>query len=129
MSNGKSKATKHNLVQKAYANLAGDRALKVNMDADETLDISATQRQRDGEIALFVVNFSSEAQTRRIELPDLDMSEGQARIWTLSGSSLSSVNSFQKKDNVAPEEYAMECSGIAHEHQFPAYSITILRFS
>ena len=116
-------------VQKAYANLAGDRALKVNMDADETLDISATQRQRDGEIALSVVNFSSEAQTRRIELPDLDISRGQARIWTLAGSSLSSVNSFQKKDNVAPEEYAMECSGSAHEHQFPAYSITILRFS
>ncbi|MFC1718742.1 alpha-L-arabinofuranosidase C-terminal domain-containing protein [Candidatus Poribacteria bacterium] len=115
-------------IQKAYANMAGDKALKVHTDVDETLDISATQRQGDGEVVLFVVNPSSESQTCRIEFPDLGMSDGLARIWTLSGSSLDSANSFQEKDNVAPEEFVMECSGSVHEQLFPAYSITILRF-
>jgi alpha-L-arabinofuranosidase len=115
-------------VQKAYANLAGDIALEIEADADEVLDTSATQRQKDGEIALFVVNYSGDAQTRKIDVSDLNVTNNWVNIWMLSGNSLEDVNSFQKKDCVAPKEYIMGFKSREFEYDFPPYSVTVLRF-
>lgn len=109
-------------VQKAYANLAGDIALKIEAGADEVLDTSATQRQRDGEIALFVVNYLGNAQKRKIDISDLNVTNNRMNIWSLSGESFEDVNSFQKKDCVAPKEFK---TGEV-EYEFPAYSVTIM---
>jgi alpha-N-arabinofuranosidase len=115
-------------VQKAYANLAGDIALEIEAGADEVLDTSATQRQKDGEIALFVVNYSGDVQTRKIDVSDLNITNNWVNIWMLSGNSLESVNSFQKKDCVVPKEFIVEFRSREFEYKFPAYSVTILRF-
>ena len=92
------------------------------------LDVSATVRQKDGEIALFVVNYLNEPQTRKIDVSDLSVSDKLISVWTLSGTSLDAVNSFQEKDRVAPVGSAMEFNRNAFEHEFPAHSVTILRF-
>ncbi len=117
-------------VQKAYANLAGDKAVKVYTNEDELLDISATRCQKDGEIALFVVNYTGEAQTREIDISDLHSNTfGKLiNIWTLSGNAFEAVNSFQDKEHIAPKESMLELKKIPFEHEFPAYSVNILRF-
>lgn len=116
-------------VQKAYANLSGDKALKVHTKEDEVLDVAATRWQGSGEVVLSVVNYLGEAQTREIELSDLGVSGNQVNVWTLSGPSPEAVNSFQEKKRVFPEESQAEVEGGALEYEFPPYSITILRFS
>lgn len=115
-------------VQKAYSNFAGNKALKINTREDEILDISATQRQRDGEVILFIVNYRDESQKRSIDLSDLSLSEHLVNIWTLSGPSLDAVNSFQEKTFVAPKESTLEFKGSVFDYEFPLYSVTILRF-
>jgi alpha-N-arabinofuranosidase len=113
-------------VQKAYANFSGDKALKVQ--ADDVLDVSATQSEQKGEIALFVVNYLDKPQTRKIDASDLHITGKFVNIWTLSGDSLESVNSFHDKVNVAPKESRVEFKN-EMECEFPKYSITILRFN
>lgn len=116
-------------VQKAYANLSGDRALITYPAENDPLDISATKRDRDGETALFVVNYLGQAQTRRIDTSDLIISGKLIHIWTLSGNALEVVNSFEEKDNVTPKESIIKFKKSVFEYVFPAYSITILRFN
>jgi alpha-N-arabinofuranosidase len=115
-------------VQRAYANQAGDIALKVNVDANEMLDIAATKRQSNGEIALFVVNYLGEPQIRKIDLSELSIFRKSAKVWTQSSKSFEDVNSFQNKENVIPKESSVELSRNGMEYEFPKYSVTILRF-
>jgi len=116
-------------VQKAYANLTGDIALKVSAGSDETLDFSATQRRRDGEIALTAVNYSGEPQDREIDISELNVSNRLMKVWTLAGSSYKDVNSLQDKECVTPKESIVEFKRNAMRYEFPAYSVTILRFN
>jgi alpha-L-arabinofuranosidase len=113
-------------VQKAYANLSGDKALKTYSDENDPLDISATQHE--GEIALFVVNYLGQVYSREIDISNLNISDDLVNVWTLSGDSFEVVNSFQEKNHVAPVESVIEFNGSAFEYKFPAYSVTIFRF-
>jgi len=116
-------------VQKAYANLSGNRAMVTYADESDPLDISATKRDKDGEIILFVVNCLGQAQTRGIDISDLIISGKMIHTWTLSGDTLEVVNSFEEKDNVTPKESIIEFKKGVFEYVFSAYSITILRFN
>jgi alpha-N-arabinofuranosidase len=113
-------------VQKAYANLSGDKALKTYSDENDPLDISATKREN--EIALFVVNYLGQAYSREIDISSLNISDDLVNVWTLSGDSFEVVNSFQEKNNVVPVESVIEFKGNTFEYEFPAYSVTIFRF-
>jgi alpha-N-arabinofuranosidase len=111
-------------VQRAYASYTGERALKVNTSADETLDIVATQRAANGEIALFVVNYTGQTERREVDLkPDRFV----CHAWTLIGPGLDAVNDFVEKERVAPQEAELELSGEPFSYGFPPYSVTVLR--
>ncbi len=115
-------------VQQAYANFAGDRALVVATASDEVLDIAATRRgsEADGEIALFVVNYTGNAEARAIEWPTTDRSSMTCQAWSLAGTGLDAVNSFVEKDHVAPREATLAMRDGIIEYQFPPYSVTVL---
>jgi alpha-L-arabinofuranosidase len=117
-------------VQRAYSNYTGERALRVNTSADETLDIVATQRAANGEIALFVVNYTGQAERREVELkPDRFVKPVRfaCHVWTLAGPGLDAVNDFVEKERVAPHEAELELSGGPFRYEFAPYSVTVLR--
>ena len=123
-------------VQRAYANFAGERALKVNTSADEPLDVAATQRAANGEIALFVVNYTGQAERREVDLkPDRSLALSTAlkpvrfmcHAWTLSAPGLDAVNDFVEQKRVAPQETGIDLSGNTFSYEFPPYSVTVLR--
>lgn len=116
-------------VQKAYAQFAGDTALRVEMDGKASLDLAATRHSVRNEAALFVVNYGAEPQVAALDVSALPLSRNEADQWTLTGPSLDAVNSFQEKERVAPEERRIELPSRIFEHQFPAHSVSILRFS
>ncbi|MCC6444878.1 MAG: hypothetical protein IT210_15650 [Armatimonadetes bacterium] len=115
-------------VQKAYANLSGDQALQVEAAAGETLDVSATRRSQDGEIALFAVNDRPLPRSCAIIPEGIPPGTRAVRVWTLTGPSLSAVNSFQEKERVAPTETEFHGQGGSMAYTFPPHSVTILRF-
>jgi alpha-N-arabinofuranosidase len=115
-------------VQRAYAAFAGDQALTVSMESAEGLDVAATRHGSHGEVALFVVNIAPQARRCRIDLSDLALSSDRSDLWTLTGPSLDSVNSFQEKERVAPREACHDLPGPEFEHDFPPYSVSVLRF-
>jgi alpha-L-arabinofuranosidase len=115
-------------VQAAYANFAGDVALSVRVNQDEVLDVAATRRSSDGEVALFVVNTVNTPQRRRLDLAAVGLPLGPLRVWTLSGPSLDAANSFVEKQRVAPVESLLADCGPTVEYVFRAYSLTLLRF-
>jgi alpha-L-arabinofuranosidase len=122
-------------VQKAYANLAGDRALQVEESGDELLDVTATLRSTNGELALFVVNYTKDAQTRMIDFQPGRASwaakrasvSGRFDVWTLAGPGLDAVNSLAEKTRIAPIETNGQITGELLEYEFPPYSLTVLR--
>jgi alpha-L-arabinofuranosidase len=115
-------------VQAAYANAAGDVALSVLADEDEALDIAATRRSGDGEVAVFVVNPRATPQGRRLDLSAVGLPLGPVRVWTLTGPSLEAANSFVEKERVAPVESSLPGCGATFEYVFPPYSLTLLRY-
>lgn len=114
-------------VQKAYANLCGQVALKLEAGPGEPLDLSATRRSADGALVLAAVNCTASAQRRRIELAGFAGRTPTARAWTLTGPAPDAANSFEDKERVAPREEEFAWPGRAHEYEFPAYSVTLLQ--
>jgi alpha-L-arabinofuranosidase len=115
-------------VTRAYANLLGDQALRVECAADDGLDVAATRRQSDGEVALAVVNYGAEAQSRRIALDGLGLTGDTVETWTLAAETLEAVNSFGEPAHVAPVEGALQRQGDRLDYVFAPYAVTILRF-
>jgi len=113
-------------IQTAYSNLSGDKALKVQLEDNEILDISATQHQKDGSVTLSVVNYLSKPEKRIIDLSAFELSGKTVDVWTLTGSDLDAVNSFQEKDRVSPTSSQVEFDIGGFGYEFPAYSVTIL---
>lgn len=115
-------------VQKAYANFAGEIALRVAVEGEAALDLSATRHLNGDGVALFVVNYGPAAQRGEVDPSALRLSGKYVDVWTLTGPTLDAVNSFQEKERVAPEENRIALASRIFEHQFPAYSVSVLRF-
>jgi alpha-L-arabinofuranosidase len=115
-------------VQAAYANFAGDVALSVLVDVNDALDIAATRRSGDGEVAVFVVNPLDTPQRRYLDLSAMGTPLGPVRVWTLTGPSLDAANSFVEKQRVAPVESLLPDRGASFEYVFPPYALTLLRY-
>ena len=114
--------------QSAYANFSGDRALRVQMAPGDILDVAATTRRPDGEVALFVVNVTGEPQVRQVHAPLGEARQSdQWKVWTLAGPSLDAVNSFLEKTRVAPSESMVRAGGAELDFEFLPYSLTVLR--
>ena len=115
-------------VQSAYANFAGECALKVRTAEDEVLDVVATQRAANGEIALFVVNYTGQAERREVDItPHRSQRPVRCRVWTLAGPGLDTVNDFVEKTRIAPKETELPLTGDTLCYEFPPYSVTVLR--
>jgi alpha-N-arabinofuranosidase len=116
-------------VMRAYATLAGDQALRVDLDPSETLDVSATLREETGETIVFVVNGGNSAEKRSILAASSPVpSEREIHVWTLAADSLDAMNSFEEKDRVAPVESIIKRGSESVDFVFPPFSVTVLRF-
>lgn len=111
-------------VQKAYANFSGNRVLRTTTDPNETLDVSATRNDSNGEIALFVVNGFSEPHSRTVQVEGAK--SGDVRLWTLAGSP-DALNSFAEPERVVPTESTARMSGGSLDVEFPPFSVTVVR--
>ncbi len=113
-------------VKRVYGNEAGDIALKV--EGGGPVDVSATRRSSDGQIALFIVNPTDSANGFLVDCRAWGpLSNG--RIWSLSADSMDAVNSFAEKDRVAPKVTKLEFVNGCLVVKLAPYSVNVVMMS
>lgn len=90
------------------------------------LNISTTIEQNAKEIIVKAVNASDQPLISTIDLQGVEVC-GSMKVITLSSASLSDENSLDEPEKIAPLEASATLSGTSFDHEFPPYSLTILR--
>jgi alpha-L-arabinofuranosidase len=88
---------------------------------------TAGRDQRRGETVIAVANPSQHPQTTRLHLAGAKKVAGKAQVTVLTGLGPDAENSFANPTEVAPQPKTLTVRGAEFEHQFPPWSLTILR--
>jgi alpha-N-arabinofuranosidase len=91
-----------------------------------SLYASASRHEPSGDIILKVVSAGDSAQQVQIDLQGAGNVASQASIEVISGAS-DAVNSIAAPTNVAPRRATISNAGASFTHEFPAWSVTVLR--
>jgi alpha-L-arabinofuranosidase len=120
--------------QQLYATLAGDYPLQVTVEGDsaseKSLDVSATISAKENRLAIFVVNPTTEPQTRTIDLSAFAKTSKEAGVYTLADTlkagEREAANSWREPDRIraVASKAAMVDNKLTHE--FPALSLTAI---
>lgn len=121
--------------QQLYATHAGQIPLKIAIDTDlpgdPALDASATQTADGRTTSLFVVNYTTAAQQRTLDLRSLQPQGDEIEVWTLADTAKAgerdAANSWREPDRIRTEAGRAVLSGGKLSHQFPALSLTVLK--
>jgi len=121
-------------VQQLFSRNRGDVVLPLQLagirkssSGIENLYASAVRDDRTGEIILKVVNPGSSQISATINVPGASRI-GSGAETVLTGSSLQDVNSFEEPKRVAPKTRALKTFRSGSIHDFPRFSMTVIRF-
>ncbi len=120
--------------QQLYATHAGSWPLKIRIDAelpaDPWLDASATLSEDRRRVALFVVNPTTESQSRTLDLTALVPLNQGAQVWTLADTlgagERDAANGWRYPDRIRTEPGNAALNGVKLAYRFPALSLTVL---
>jgi alpha-N-arabinofuranosidase len=113
-------------VQKLYSTTSGQVAVQTETDAAD-LDISGTMDADSSRFMVWVVNPLSQAVESTVSL-DATGEVSSVRCLTITGTDPTAVNSFGRKENVAPYEEAVKPT-LEVRWKFPPYSVTGIEFA
>ncbi len=121
--------------QQLYAAHGGTRPLKIRTDAglasDPSLDISATLGEDGRTIALFVVNPTTEPQSRVLDFAALAPLDQSVQVWTLADTmgagERDAANDWRHPDRIRTEPGNTALDGAKLAHRFPPLSLTVLK--
>jgi alpha-N-arabinofuranosidase len=120
--------------QELYATHAGNRPLKIDSKAPRRAppDVSATLSADGSTVLLFAVNATRDDITRPIDLSAFGEKGQELSVWTLADRDRSGVpdvtNSFGDPERVALVESKFRALGPRFTYQFPALTLTLLRW-
>jgi alpha-L-arabinofuranosidase len=123
-------------IQELYANHAGQRPLKIDINGglpfDPALDASATLSADGKTVALFVVNSTNQPQKRTVHLPPLGKFKREVRVWTVADTAQAgerdAVNSWHEPERIRTLPGKAKLDGAKLVYEFPALSLTVLEF-
>jgi alpha-L-arabinofuranosidase len=121
--------------QQLYAVHAGQRPLAVRIDADlpsdPWLDASATLSEDGRTVALFVVNHTSQPQSRTLNLSALAPLCENVEVWTLADTAdageRDAVNGWRQPDRIRTEPGRAVLDGAKLAYRFPRLSLSVLK--
>jgi alpha-N-arabinofuranosidase len=120
--------------QQLYAELAGNRPLKLDTDAPAGAapDVSATLSEKGDAVTLFAVNATQKDATRSLDLSAFGDAGQEVSVWTLADRDRAGepdvTNSFADPERVHPVRSVFRASAARFDHRFPALSLTVLRW-
>jgi len=92
-----------------------------------TLFASCGRDNRSGDLVLKVVNYSEQPQSAQIDLAGMHGVEGPVRALTLASDNPDDENSLSDPDRVKPLASEFAVQSPQFQHEFPKWSLTILR--
>lgn len=95
--------------------------------ATHGLYAAAGRDNKTGETIVAVTNPGGEPLTTQIKLAGAKRVSSQVKATVLASGSPEDENSFETPDKVSPREQTLRVNGPEFEHQFPPWSLTILR--
>lgn len=120
--------------QQLYATLAGGQplALEISAGADEIVDCSATLSSSGDALTLFAVNATLHAVESSLDFSTFGREGQEVTVWTLADREAAGepdvANSFGAPQRVAPVGSRLRTSSPTFAYQFPALSLTVLRW-
>lgn len=121
--------------QELYARHAGQRPLKIRLDADlrsdPALDASATVSDDERVLSFFVVNPTTQTQKRMLDLRAWEPLAAEVDVWTLADTlhagERDAANSWREPDRIRAEPGKASLASGTFAYQFPALSLTVLQ--
>ncbi|MGO9109176.1 MAG: alpha-L-arabinofuranosidase C-terminal domain-containing protein, partial [Thermoguttaceae bacterium] len=128
--NLRSMGTPSYYVQKLFSTNRGTTVLPIKLaGAAEKVFASASHDQQSGQIILKVVNAQPTAQEMRIGLAGALGVQPTGELQVLTASSLTAMNTLDVPTRVSPIAGSIRGLGPEFQHQFPAFSLTVIRIS
>ena len=87
----------------------------------------AGREKASGEIILKAVNTASEAFATKVQITGIEKLGGEAQVTVLKSDRLDANNSMENSRKVVPSRSEERIGGLQFEHEFPAYSLTLMR--
>jgi alpha-L-arabinofuranosidase len=88
---------------------------------------TAGRDQKRGETVIAVTNPSPQAQTTTLRLAGVRQVNARAQVTVVAAIGPDAENSFEQPNQVAPQTQTVRVNGAEFAHQFPPWSLTILR--
>jgi alpha-L-arabinofuranosidase len=92
------------------------------------LYVAASSKASDGAVFLKVVNVTKDGIQADVNLSGLGSASLGISAWELSGP-LETANTVKNPKGVAPKQVSVHAEGSKITHEFPAYSVTVLKIS
>jgi alpha-L-arabinofuranosidase len=108
--------------------LDGELIHDVESTPPETFFVNAGREDATGELIVKAINIASEPVRTQVRIDGAPGVKRQARAIVLRSASLEDNNSPEEPENVVPNEVSLDATSMQLEHEFPRYSLTILRF-
>jgi len=124
--NLRSYGTPNYYVQKVFANNVGTRIVPVSPQATDGLYTSASLDERTHELIVKVVNHSPTARQAEIKLNGASLS-GPVKVTTLGSSDLSTENSFEHPEAIAPLSSSAAVKAGVLSVRLRPYSLNVYR--
>ena len=126
-------------MQKMYAENRGDVVLPLELDVNSAAPATrpatpgpvfaeATRDDASGDVILKVVNDGADPQPLELNLQGVGSVANYAKVQVLTGQPRD-VNSIEEPTKVAPVEADITDAGTTFVHEFPPYSVTVMRLS
>ncbi len=108
--------------------LDGELIHDVTASPPEKFFVNAGRDESSGALILKAINSAAEPQSAMIQLRGFDNVAYEATVTSLSSPRLSDNNSLDQPKLVYPVESRIENAATQFTHEFPPYSLSILRF-
>jgi alpha-L-arabinofuranosidase len=107
--------------------LDGELIHDVESTPPVTFFVNAGREDASGDLIVKAINIASEPVRARVRLDGADRAGDEAKLIVLRSSSLEDNNSLEEPLRIIPNEEAFDGASPEFEHEFPRYSLTILR--
>jgi alpha-L-arabinofuranosidase len=109
--------------------LDGELIHDVESTPPETFFVNAGREDSSGDLIVKTINIAPEPVRAQVRVNGAADMKSTAKTIVLRSSSLEDNNSLEEPNQVVPKEEALDLAGLEFAHEFPQYSLTVLRVS
>jgi alpha-L-arabinofuranosidase len=107
--------------------LDGELVHDVESTPPDTFFVNAGREVASGDLIVKAINIASEPVRAQVRIDGTSGAAKQSKMIVLRSASLEDNNSLEEPEHVVPKEGLLDLAAPEFEHEFPGYSLTVLR--